>query len=309
MREAGRQEAGLAPEASSYLAHLRRSGTLSENTLRAYSEDIRCLCRWLDGHGLCVADLDHARLRSYLGDLVRADYSERTVAPAVCPAPGGFSSGFRTRGWPRAPAWGQYREGSSPSRLPRTMSDADAARLIDSCDGTSKGVRDRALLELLYATGARISEASALDVRDVDLAQGQVRLFGKGSKERVVPLYHSAAQAVGECLEASRPRRRRPGGEKDALFLSSRGRRMSAAALRDAFEAHVAAAGLDPALTPHAMRHTFATELLGGGADLRSVQELLGHESLSTTQIYTHLSVEGLKDAARLAHPRSGNAK
>lgn len=308
MREAGRQEAGLAPEVSSYLAHLRRSGTLSENTLRAYSEDIRCLCRWLDGHGLCVADLDHARLRSYLGDLVRADYSERTVNRRLS-CTRGLLLWLSREGVAVGSGVGAIPGRKLSSRLPRTLSDADAARLIDSCDGTSKGVRDRALLELLYATGARISEASALDVRDVDLSQGQVRLFGKGSKERVVPLYHSAAQAVGEYLEASRPRLLRPGGEKDALFLSSRGRRMSAAALRDAFEAHVAAAGLDPALTPHAMRHTFATELLGGGADLRSVQELLGHESLSTTQIYTHLSVEGLKDAARLAHPRSGNAK
>lgn len=308
MREDGRQEAGLAPEASSYLAHLRRSGTLSENTLRAYSEDVRALCRWLDGHGLCVSDLDHARLRSYLGDLVRAGYSERTVNRRLS-CTRGLLLWLSREGVTVGSGVGAIPGRKLSSRLPRTMSDADAARLIDSCDGTPKGVRDRALLELLYATGARISEASALDVRDVDLAQGQVRLFGKGSKERVVPLYHSAVQAVGEYLEASRPRLLRPGGEKDALFLSSRGRRMSAAALRDAFEAHAAAAGLDPALTPHAMRHTFATELLGGGADLRSVQELLGHESLSTTQIYTHLSVEGLKDAARLAHPRSGNAK
>lgn len=308
MRDAGHQEASLAPEASSYLAHLRRSGTLSENTLRAYSEDIRALCRWLDGHGLCVSDLDHARLRSYLGDLVRAGYSERTVNRRLS-CTRGLLLWLSREGVAVGSGVGAIAGRKLPSRLPRTMSDADAARLIDSCDETPKGVRDRALLELLYATGARISEASALDVRDVDLAQGQARLFGKGSKERIVPLYHSAAQAVEEYLEVSRPRLLRPGGEKDALFLSSSGRRMSAAALRDAFEAHVAAAGLDPALTPHAMRHTFATELLGGGADLRSVQELLGHESLSTTQIYTHLSVEGLKDAARLAHPRSGNAK
>ena len=181
MRDAGHQEAALAPEASSYLAHLRRSGTLSENTLRAYSEDIRALCRWLDGHGLCVSDLDHARLRSYLGDLVRAGYSERTVNRRLS-CTRGLLLWLSREGVAVGSGVGAIAGRKLPSRLPRTMSDADAARLIDSCDGTPKGVRDRALLELLYATGARISEASALDVRDVDLVQGRARLFGKGSK-------------------------------------------------------------------------------------------------------------------------------
>lgn len=299
---------GLLPEASSYLTHLRRSGTVSQNTLRAYSEDLLGLSGWLESRDLSVADLDHARLRAYLGDLVRAGYSERTINRRLS-STRGFLLWLAREGVAVGAGVGAISGRKLSSRLPRTMSDADAARLIDSCDGTPKGLRDRALLELLYATGARISEASALDVGDVDLSLGQARLFGKGSKERIVPLYASAARAVGDYLESGRPHLLRPGGEKDALFLSSRGNRMSAAALRNAFETHVTAAGLDPALTPHAMRHTFATELLSGGADLRSVQELLGHESLSTTQIYTHLSVEGLKAAARSAHPRSGNAK
>lgn len=298
----------LPPEAASYLAHLRRSMTLSENSLRAYSEDLGDLCRWLGARGLEVTQLDHARLRAYLGDLVRAGYSERTVNRRLS-CVRGLLLWLAREGVAVDPAAAAVPGRRLSSRLPMTMSDADAASLIDSCDGSARGMRDRALLELLYATGARVSEASALDVGDVDLSQGQVRLFGKGSKERLVPLYHSAAQTVRSYLEEARPSLARPGGEKDALFLSARGRRMSAAALRDAFEAHVAAAGLDPRLTPHAMRHTFATELLTGGADLRSVQELLGHESLSTTQIYTHLSVEGLKNAARSAHPRSGSAK
>lgn len=298
----------LSPEASSYLLHLRRSGTVSPNTLRAYAEDLRGLCRWLGERGLAVSDLDHARLRAYLGELVRAGYSERTVNRRLS-STRGLLLWLAREGVAAGSGAGAISGRRLSERLPRTMSDADAARLIDSCDKTPKGLRDRALLELLYATGARISEASALDVGDVDLARGQARLFGKGSKERLVPVYHSAVRAVGDYLTDGRPRLLRTDGEKDALFLSSRGRRMSAAALRDAFEAHVTAAGLDPALTPHVMRHTFATELLSGGADLRSVQELLGHESLSTTQIYTHLSVEGLKACARSAHPRAGNAK
>ena len=168
------------------------------------------------------------------------------------------------------------------------------------------GLRDRALLELLYATGARISEMAGLRVADLDLAGAQARLFGKGSKERIVPVYDSALEWAGRYLREGRPelaaRSREP---RDELFLSTRGNAMSADALRTVFERRVALAGLDPALTPHAMRHTYATELLGGGADLRSVQELLGHESLSTTQVYTHLSVERLREAAARAHPRA----
>ncbi|HIY50834.1 MAG TPA: tyrosine-type recombinase/integrase, partial [Candidatus Olsenella avicola] len=168
------------------------------------------------------------------------------------------------------------------------------------------GLRDRALLELLYATGARISEAAGLSVSDVDLRARQVRLFGKGSKERVVPVYEAALDWVARYLGEGRPRlAARSKAPTEALFLSVRGNPMSADALRTRFEAHVRLAGLDPELTPHAMRHTFATELLTGGADLRSVQELLGHESLSTTQVYTHLSVERLREAAARSHPRS----
>ena len=192
-------------------------------------------------------------------------------------------------------------------RLPSMLSDSDVRLLLSACSNDPEGMRDRALIELLYASGARISEASALDVRDVDVRQRQVRLFGKGPKERVVPLYPRAVEAVQAYVKDARPSLVCCSAQAtNALFLSSRGNRMSAAALRERFERLVGLAGLDPSITPHAMRHTFATQLLDGGADLRSVQELLGHESLSTTQIYTHLSVERLKAAALQAHPRSG---
>lgn len=306
--EPARAEHDLLPGLSSYVTHLRQARRSSENTLRAYSEDLADFSRWLTRRGLGLSDVGHAELRAYLADLVRAGYAERTINRRLSSVRGAFlwlaregervSDGVCALGGRRLSA-----------RLPKTMSDAEAARLLGSCDKTAAGIRDRALLELLYATGARISEAAALDVSDVDFGRAQVTLFGKGSKERIVPLYDSALQALEAYLSDARPALLRPGGEKDALFISARGRRMSASALRDRFERHVAAAGLDPSLTPHAMRHTFATELLSGGADLRSVQELLGHESLSTTQIYTHLSVDRLKDAARAAHPRSGNAK
>ena len=133
----------------------------------------------------------------------------------------------------------------------------------------------------------------------------RARLFGKGSKERIVPVYDAAMRCLTDYVSHARPQLLRPEGERQALFLSTRGNRMSADALRTRFEKRAAEVGLDASYTPHAMRHTFATELLAGGADLRSVQELLGHESLSTTQVYTHLSVGRLKEAAYRAHPRS----
>jgi integrase/recombinase XerD len=171
-------------------------------------------------------------------------------------------------------------------------------------------LRDAAFLELLIASGARITEVARLRPRDIDGAQGTVRLFGKGSKERIVPLYEHAIKLVQTYLQDARPQllaARKPGqpAPADALFISTRGNAMSAATLRRVFKGHLAAAGCDTSLSPHAMRHTFATMLLEGGADLRTVQELLGHESLATTQIYTHLSVGRLKDAHRQAHPRA----
>lgn len=296
------------PEYSSYLEHLRSGRLASENTLRAYGEDLANLSGWLRERGMGADGLDRDALRSYLGDLVRAGYAERTINRRLSAIRGAYLWLARA-GVPVSADAAAMRGRRQPRTLPRTMSDAEAARLIDSCDATPTGLRDRALLELLYASGARISEASALDVASVDVARSQVTLFGKGSKERIVPLYASATAAVSDYIERARPALLRPGGERDALFLSTRGNRMSAAALRERFERHALLAGLDSGLTPHAMRHTFATELLSGGADLRSVQELLGHESLSTTQIYTHLSIDRLKDAARSAHPRSDSAK
>ena len=282
----------------------------SANTSRAYGADLADFSRWARRAGVDPLCLSHQELRSYLGELSRARCSTATINRRLSAVRGLYSwmgsHGIETSGAAAAAA-----SPKRAARLPKTMSDEDASRLMEACDvAEPAGLRDRAFLELLYATGARISEASALDAGGVDYAAAQVKLFGKGSKERVVPLYESAldwvaryeGSARGELLAAAR----RPSEDgRRALFVSTRGNRMSAAALRDVFERRAAQAGLDAGLTPHAMRHTFATELLGGGADLRSVQELLGHESLSTTQVYTHLSVERLKDAARAAHPRS----
>ena len=297
--------AGYVGDFVTFLAHVRN---MSENTVRAYETDLEAYVAWTRREGVEPLSVSHRQLRRYLAELTRAGYSTKTINRHL--------SAIRMlyrwlvhEGITDIDGAAAIASPKLAKSLPHTMSDEEARALIETCEGDDPAsLRDRAMLELMYATGARISEVSGLDVRDIDLVQGQVRLFGKGSKERIVPVYPEALRAVRHYIDDARPKLaagRRRGRPTGALFLSSRGSRMTADALRTRFEDRVAQAGIDRSVTPHAMRHTFATELLSGGADLRTVQELLGHESLSTTQIYTHLSVERLKDATRQAHPRS----
>ena len=291
--------------AEDYCLYLSEVRNLSPNTVRGYHEDFDAFVMWARREGVSPLSLTHRELRAYLSELSRAGYSVRTVSRRLSALRGLYRWMLREGRCPSA-AVAAVASPKLSRTLPRTMSDHDVVALLATCSGDDPvDLRDRAFLELLYATGARIGEVAGLSVHDVDLGSHQVRLFGKGSKERIVPVYDRALESVWAYLRLGRPSLVRDDRPSDALFLSTRGNQMSTDALRTRFERWVAEAGLDPSLTPHAMRHTFATELLGGGADLRSVQELLGHESLATTQIYTHLSVDRLREAARAAHPRS----
>lgn len=293
-----------------YVSQLTGVRGLSENTQKGYASDLADYSRWCERGGVDALNVTHKELRAYLAELSRARYATTTINRRLS-AIRGLYRWMSLHGGVPSDAASSVASPKVARVLPKTMTDAEASRLLGDCDvSCPAGLRDRAFLELLYASGARISEVSRLDVASLDFAGSSVKLFGKGSKERVVPLYELAFDWVGRYVQEARPallaRSKNACNIDDAaLFISTRGGRMSADALRTVFERHVVQAGLDPALTPHAMRHTFATELLSGGADLRSVQELLGHESLSTTQIYTHLSVERLKDAARVSHPRA----
>ena len=293
-----------------YVTQLTGVRGLSENTQKGYACDLADYARWCERRGVDALNVTHKELRAYLAELSRARYATTTINRRLS-AIRGLYNWMSLHGGVSSDAASSVASPKVARVLPKTMTDAEASRLLGDCDASCPaGLRDRAFLELLYASGARISEVSRLDVGSIDFAGGTVKLFGKGAKERVVPLYDLALDWVERYVREARPAllaRAKLSRKKDdlALFVSTRGGRMSADALRTVFERHAVHAGLDPALTPHAMRHTFATELLSGGADLRSVQELLGHESLSTTQIYTHLSVERLKDAARASHPRA----
>lgn len=294
---------GFAGEIDGFLAYLEGVRRYSPETLRAYRTDLSAYLSWCRLEGVCPHAVSHRELRRYLLFLTKAGYASRTISRHLS-ALRCLYRWLAAEGRIESDAADALASPKTERRLPRTLTDDEAERLIESCPDTAVGLRDRAFLELLYATGARISEASALDVSDVDSRQMLVHLFGKGSKERIVPIYRAALESIERYCSRARPCFAAGHPEERALFVSSRGNRMSAAALRRRFDACLAAAGLDPSLTPHAMRHTFATELLTGGADMRTVQELLGHESLATTQIYTHLSVERLKEATHHAHPR-----
>ena len=291
-----------------YATWLSGVRNLSPHTLRAYRGDLESFGRWCLGEGVDPLGASYRRLRGFFADLVQARYADKTINRRLS-AVRAFYEWLEREGEIESSPFSSMPGRKHTKTLPRTMSNEDVDALIDSCDATTiEGKRDAALIELMYATGARISEVAALVPADIDFALGQVRLFGKGRKERIVPVYGRALSALKEYLSVARPQLvacRREGPPTEALFVSTRGNAMSADALRKRFERQIALAGLEGDLTPHAMRHTFATELLTGGADLKTVQELLGHESLATTQIYTHLSVERLKRATRLAHPRA----
>lgn len=292
-----------------FLHHLSLVRNLSPQTVKAYRSDVEAFSRWCEHEEVDPAVLDHRQARAYLANLRQARYAERTRARKL--------SSLRTfYGWLRreelscSDAMDAVAGAKTHRQLPVAANVDDVVAMLAAIDtSTPEGLRDAAQIELMSACGARIAEVAALKVTDIDRSQRQVRLFGKGSKERLVPLHDRALQALEAYLDRGRPLLAEQAKRSSSqLFLSSRGNPMSADSLRLRMEDAVAAAGLSPTLTPHSLRHGFATSLLDGGADLRSVQELLGHASISTTQIYTHLSMDAIKEAAKQANPRSGKA-
>jgi len=287
-----------------FLRHLAVERGVSPNTLRAYSADLSRYLEWAERSHVDPVLLSHRQMRSYLADLDRAQYARRTIARRLS-AIRTFFAFLHTENLVSSDPAAVLATPKIPSHLPKVLPTEAVTALLDAPDAsTPTGVRDRAVLEVLYATGARVSEVSSLALSDLDLSQGQVKLMGKGSKERIVPMHRIAVDSIRTYLRDARPELRSD-GSGDLLFLSVRGRQYSSDAIRRMFKKHLTTVGAASALSPHAMRHTFATHLLDSGADLRTVQELLGHVALSTTQIYTHLSTQRLQDVHRNAHPRA----
>lgn len=287
-----------------YLTHLRVERNLSPRTLAAYASDLAAFSRWAERAHLHVLDADHRRLRAYLAELDQARYAKRTIARHLASIRSFYRYLVRAGHLPASPA-AALATPKVPKRLPQ-IAPAELLDLLLECPDASTplGLRDRAVLELLYASGIRVSELVGLDTGDLDLAQGLVKVTGKGDRERVVPVHPLAVRKLREYLGRSRPALARDSAEQ-ALFLNRLGTRLTAGGVRRMLDRHLAAVGANLSLTPHALRHTFATHLLEGGADLRTVQELLGHIALSTTQIYTHLSTKHLREVHKGAHPRA----
>lgn len=298
-------DARAAELASSFARQLSVERGLSPNTVRAYCIDLRSYLDWAARSGNDPLAVDYRHFRRFLAELNAAGYTPKTVARRLS-AVRSFFTYLNVEGATQANPAAATATPKVGKDLPRKTSGNDISNLLAVCEDDAIGMRDQAFLELLYASGARIAEIARLAPADVNHADASVRLFGKGGKERIVPLYPLALEAVRRYVDRARPALMTK-GPVDALFVSARGGAMSADSLRRVFKQRAAQAGLDASLHPHDMRHAFATDLVEGGADLRSVQEMLGHSSLSTTQIYTHLSLKHMKDVYKQAHPRSSN--
>lgn len=312
-------EAPLPTEIAEFLVHLEKARDLSPNTVSAYTRDLREFSTWLAAtHGAAGWQWDaltRTHIRGYLAHLTRRGLAKRSIARQLSAVRSFYKWMHRDERVDVNPA----RAVPTP-RLPRTLPaylDRQQAEVLlqhaatraQSLDFTD--VRNLAMLELFYSSGLRLSELRGVDLTDLDLVSQQVKVRGKGRKERIVPVGDHAKQALRNYLVkrdvllaklAGSPRARLARG---AVFLSERGARISARAVQHAMVALMQAVSEGADLTTHSLRHTFATHLVDAGADLRAVQELLGHASISTTQIYTHTSVDRLKKVYRQAHPRA----
>ncbi|HEX2253868.1 MAG TPA: tyrosine recombinase XerC [Thermoanaerobaculia bacterium] len=302
---------------SRFLDHLADERNYSPHTLRAYRADLERFAAFLaeylgkEPQALEPSDADARSVRSFLAALHRDGVGRRSQGRALAALRSLFRFACREGVLAANPARGVPTP-KAARELPRHLRPGEVERLLEDApagDGEAAlEERDTAMLELLYASGLRVGELVSLDWRDLDLSARVLRVMGKGSKERMVPFGRQAAAALTGWLAAwEEVRARAEDADPDAepVFLNHRGGRLSARSVRRILDRRVAAAGLPPGVHPHTMRHTFATHLLEGGADLRAIQELLGHSSLATTQRYTHVEIERLLQVYREAHPRA----
>ena len=287
-----------------FVAYLTGERDVSPGTAIAYRRDVSDLARWCADLGIDhPGEVELVVLRRYLAYLAGAGYARSTMARKASALRTCFAF-LRRRGYVDRDPANLLITPKQGRALPRVLRPDQVVALLLAPDPTSPtGLRDRALLELLYSSGARVSEACALDLADLQLAEEQVRLFGKGRKERIVPLGEPAIAALDSYVLTGRSEL--SSGAEPALFLNTRGDRLGPRDARTAVTNAARTAGLGR-VTPHTLRHSYATHLLEGGADLRAVQELLGHASLQTTQRYTHVSRGRLVEVYTAAHPRAG---
>ncbi len=293
-----------------YLEHLRVERRLAAHSVEAYARDLRALSEFAAHAELAVDRLGRADLERFVRQLRTAGLSPRSVARTVAAIRGFYRFLVLGRHIAANPADDLHPPKAWPA-LPKFLGLDEVDQLLSQPDVTTPlGLRDRAMLELLYATGMRVSELVGLKMGQVSLDMDGVRVMGKGSKERVIPLGRLARESLAEWLDdggrpALAPSHRARRGDAEAVFLNQRGGRLTRQGAWGIVQEHGRRAGLERRLSPHALRHSCATHMLDHGADIRAVQELLGHASISTTQVYTGVSIERLFAAYRDAHPRA----
>jgi integrase/recombinase XerD len=291
-----------------FINYLSVERGLSGHTLSAYRNDITALIGFLsenDRADQTWKSISETDIRSYLDDLEERGYAPSTKSRKIASAKSFFNFMKEEQIIGENPL-SDVRQPRAGQSLPKALSIEEVDRLLDasSDSDTTEEARDMAMVELMYAAGLRVSELVGLNLRDVDLDAGTVRTVGKGSKERVIPIYDAAVDSIAEYITYSRPAHSRVETE-EALFLNRRGGRLTRQAYWLRLNKLATKAGISSKITPHMLRHSFATHLLHGGASLRHVQELLGHSSIATTQIYTHLTNEHVRSEYAKAHPRA----
>jgi integrase/recombinase XerD len=296
----------------SFLKYLVVEKGFSKNTEDAYRNDLYQLQHFVEGEAAKNGSIpswdsfDRQEMLSYILSLKEKSYASTTLARKIAAAKSFFK--FLTE---------EHTVRQNPTEniaslkigraLPKPISVAEARRLLEepARQTTPEAKRDKAMLELLYASGMRVSELVSLNVSDVDTGDGYVRCFGKGHKERMIPIYPRATSSVLVYLKEGRPHMLQNKSDEKALFLNVRGERLTRQGLWQILKGYARAAKIEVEVTPHTLRHSFATHMLNGGADLRMVQELLGHANISTTQVYTHLTSEHVRQTYEKSHPRA----
>jgi integrase/recombinase XerC len=292
-----------------FLQYLRVERNASDLTVKSYREDLTALGDYLTeargGTPPEPGEITVLDLRGYLAALHEAGYARTTIARRLASMRSFFRFGQR-EGWTKTNPAKPLRNPRQVRNLPHFLAAADIGRLLQApAADTPLGLRDRAILETLYSAGLRVSELAGLNDSDLDFAAGILRIRGKGRRERLTPMGSFAARALRRWLRTRKLSPREVSGPAAPVFVNKSGRRLTTRSVARMLEKHLKLAGLDNRTTPHSLRHSFATHLLDHGADIRSVQELLGHKSLVTTQIYTHVSTARLRTVYEKAHPRA----
>lgn len=291
-----------------FLRYLSGERNASPLTLKSYREDLMALAAWLGeqyGDAPRPEQITMLDLRGYVAAMHEAGYAKSTIARRLASLRSFYRFGQR-EGWTRTNPAKALRNPRKARALPHFLSTDDIGRLLEAPSRASQlGLRDRAMLETLYSAGLRVSELVGMNDGDLDFEAGVLRVRGKGRRERIAPLGSYAIEAIGRWLRARRLAPNEALGRQAPVFVNKFGRRLTTRSVGRLLEKYLATTGLDARTSPHTLRHSFATHLLDRGADIRSVQELLGHKSLVTTQIYTHLSTANLRAAYEKAHPRA----